>query len=97
MERRNFLMSTGLFTAFSALSPIAMAATQNTSVVDPLKPVLLSGMTPLDPKGGMDIRVWMRTYMKNGLFSSVETAVTPKNYGSSATSSPGTRQNNVRC
>ena len=81
MERRNFLMSTGLFAAFSALSPIAMAATQNTSVVDPLKPVLLSGMPPLDNKGGMDIRVWIRSGMTNGLFSSIECAVAPKLMG----------------
>ena len=81
MERRNFLMTTGMFAAFSALSPIAMAATQNTPAVDPLKPVLLPGMPSLDPKGGMDIRVWMRTSMTNGLFSSVETAVAPKIMG----------------
>jgi mannose-6-phosphate isomerase-like protein (cupin superfamily) len=81
MERRNFLMTTGMFAAFSALSPITMAATQNKLVVDPLKPVLLPGMPPLDHKGGMDIRVWMRSAMTNGLFSSVETAVAPKTMG----------------
>jgi len=81
MERRNFLMTTGLFAAFSALSPLAIGATQETPVSDPLKPVLLPGMTPLDHKGGMDIRVWMRTSMTNGLFSSVETAVAPKIMG----------------
>ena len=82
MERRNFLMTTGLFAAFSALSPIAsIGATQNTPLSDPLKPVLLPGLPPLDHKGGMDIRVWMRTSMTNGLFSSVETAVAPKTMG----------------
>jgi mannose-6-phosphate isomerase-like protein (cupin superfamily) len=82
MERRNFIMTTGLFAAFSALSPVtSIGATQNTPSLDPLKPVLLPGMTPLDHKGAMDIRVWMRTSMTNGLFSSVETAVAPKTMG----------------
>ena len=81
MERRNFLMTTSMFAAFSALSPITLAATKNTPAVDPLKPVLLAGMPPLDHKGGMDIRVWMRSAMTNGLFSSVETAVAPKLMG----------------
>jgi mannose-6-phosphate isomerase-like protein (cupin superfamily) len=81
MERRNFLMTTGLFAAFSALSPLAIGATPETPSIDPLKPVLLPGLTPLDHKGGMDIRVWMRTSMTNGLFSSVETAVAPKLMG----------------
>lgn len=81
MERRNFLMASGIFAAFSALAPITMAATQDTPVSDPLKPVLLPGLAPLDHKGGMDIRVWMRSSMTNGLFSSVETAVAPKTMG----------------
>lgn len=81
MERRNFLMTTGLFAAFSALSPLAIGATPEIPVLDPLKPVLLPGLTPLDHKGGMDIRVWMRTSMTNGLFSSVECAVAPKLMG----------------
>ena len=81
MERRNFLMTTGLFAAFSALSPLAIGATPETPSIDPLKPVLLPGLTPLDHKGGMDIRVWMRTSMTNGLFSSVECAVAPKLMG----------------
>lgn len=81
MERRNFLMTTGLFAAFSALSPLAIGATPEIPSLDPLKPVLLPGLTPLDHKGGMDIRVWMRTSMTNGLFSSVECAVAPKLMG----------------
>ncbi|KAF0131988.1 MAG: Cupin 2 barrel domain-containing protein [Bacteroidetes bacterium] len=81
MERRNFLMTTSLFAAFSALSPLAIGATHETPDSDPLKPVLLPGTTPLDHKGGMDIRVWMRSSMTNGLFSSVECAVAPKRMG----------------
>lgn len=81
MERRNFIMTSSLFAAFSALSPLASGTTPDTPVSDPLKPVLLPGTTPLDHKGGMDIRVWMRSSMTNGLFSSVECAVAPKLMG----------------
>jgi mannose-6-phosphate isomerase-like protein (cupin superfamily) len=41
----------------------------------------LPAQTPLDDKGGMDIRVWVRSAMTNGVFSSVETAVAPKLMG----------------
>jgi len=89
MERRNFLLTSGILTAFGALSPVALAAmspitsgSDNSSLnTDPLKPVLLPALPPLDHKGGMDIRVWMRTSMTNGLFSSVECAVAPKIMG----------------
>jgi mannose-6-phosphate isomerase-like protein (cupin superfamily) len=81
MERRNFLATTSIFAAFGALSPLAIASAVSTSLPDPLKPALLPAMPPLDPKGGMDIRVWMRSSMTNGLFSSVETAVAPKLMG----------------
>lgn len=81
MERRNFIMTSSLFAAFSTLSPLALGTTPDTVVSDPLKPVLLPGTTPLEHKGGMDIRVWMRSSMTNGLFSSVECAVAPKLMG----------------
>jgi len=82
MERRNFLTMTGIFAAFSALSPVAaIGSTPNTIPGNLINPVLLPGMSPLDHKGGMDIRVWMRTSMTNGLFSSVECAVAPKLMG----------------
>jgi mannose-6-phosphate isomerase-like protein (cupin superfamily) len=83
MERRSFITASSLFAAFSALSPLAIGANKETAVSDPLKPVLLPALPPLDHKGGMDIRVWMRTSMTNGLFSSVETAVAPKIMGPS--------------
>jgi mannose-6-phosphate isomerase-like protein (cupin superfamily) len=81
MERRNFLLSAGMFAALNALTPLAIGSTPDAPVSDPLKPVLLPALPPLDHKGGMDIRVWMRTSMTNGLFSSVETAVAPKRMG----------------
>lgn len=54
---------------------------QNLGVSDSLKPFLLPAMPPLDHRGGMEIRVWVRTSMTNGLFSSVECAVAPKMMG----------------
>ena len=47
----------------------------------PLKPVLLPSLPPLENDGGMTIRVWVRSAMTNGLFSSVECAVAPKLMG----------------
>jgi len=38
-------------------------------------------MPPLEHKGGMDIRVWVRSTMTNGLYSNVECAVAPKLMG----------------
>ena len=84
MERRNFLVTSGLLAAFSALSPIAsisIPVSQMTGTSENLMPVLLPAMPPLEHKGGMDLRVWMRSAMTNGLFSSVECAVAPKLMG----------------
>ena len=81
MERRDFLIKTSLLTAFGALPQNAFAAIYSSPTSDSLKPVLLPSMAPLDHKGGMDIRVWVRSKMTNGLFSSVETAVAPKVMG----------------
>lgn len=82
MHRRDFLMTSGLLAGFGGLpniingqSPIA------NGINDPLKPILLPTQPPLDHKGGMDIRIWMRTGMTNGLFSSVECVVAPKIMG----------------
>ena len=81
MERRNFLFTTGIFAALGAVSPTALAASATVNTEDPLKPVLIPALPPLSDRGGMDIRVWMRTGMTNGLFSSVECAVAPKIMG----------------
>ena len=81
MERRDFLLKSSMLTAFLAVSQNPFAATQNTPLAEPLKPVLLPALPPLENKGGMDIRVWMRSSMTNGLFSSVECAVAPKMMG----------------
>ena len=81
MERREFILKSSMLTAFFAMSQNPFAATQDTPLADPLKPVLLPALPPLENKGGMDIRVWMRSSMTNGLFSSVECAVAPKMMG----------------
>ena len=81
MERRNFLYTASILTALSALPQKVFAADTNSNDSDPMQQFLLPAMTPLDHKGGMDIRVWVRSKMTNGLFSSVETAVAPKIMG----------------
>ncbi|MFH1121231.1 MAG: cupin domain-containing protein [Bacteroidota bacterium] len=88
MERRNFLFSAGLLTAFGALSGSGFSAMGNTisqlnagPESDPMKPMLLPAQPPLDHHGGMAIRTWVRSAMTNGLYSSVETAVAPKVMG----------------
>jgi mannose-6-phosphate isomerase-like protein (cupin superfamily) len=81
MERRDFLLKSSILTAFGIISQNITGLAQNPSAPDALKPVLLPSMPPLDHKGGMDIRVWVRSAMTNGLFSSVECAVAPKLMG----------------
>jgi len=81
MERREFIIKSSILTAFLATSQSPFAATQTAPLATPLKPVLLPALPPLDHKDGMDIRVWMRSSMTNGLFSSVECAVAPKTMG----------------
>ena len=81
MERREFIIKSSILTAFLATSQSTFAATQTAPLSAPLKPVRLPALPPLDHKGSMDIRVWMRSSMTNGLFSSVECAVAPKTMG----------------
>jgi mannose-6-phosphate isomerase-like protein (cupin superfamily) len=81
MERRDFLHQTALLAAFGLVAPVAAAKTPDSIREAALRPVLLPGQAPLAHKGGMDIRVWMRSAMTNGLFSSVECAVAPKKMG----------------
>ena len=81
MERRDFLFKTSLLAALSAVSIPIVSASEPLGLEDALKPTLLKAMEPLDHNGGMGIRVWMRSAMTNGLFSSVECAVAPKLMG----------------
>ena len=71
MERRDFVLKTSILAAFGGLSQSAMSSPQVPTVSDPILPFLLPSMPPLDHKGGMDIRVWVRSSMTNGLYSNV--------------------------
>ena len=48
---------------------------------DTLMLVLMPPSPPLDHKGHMDIKVWVRFAMKGGVYSNVECAVAPKTMG----------------
>lgn len=83
MERRDFMFKSGILAAFGGLSQSTIGSPQVSTNSGPILPFLLPSMPPLDHKGGMDIRVWVRSSMTNGLYSSVETAVAPKLMGPS--------------
>lgn len=79
MERRDFLQSTALLTAFGM--PSSSVFSLPTEFNDPIKPFLLHGQPPLNHNGGLGIKVWVRNEATGGLFSSVECAVAPKLMG----------------
>jgi mannose-6-phosphate isomerase-like protein (cupin superfamily) len=81
MERREFILKSGMLTALLAVVQNPFAATLDEPAAGSLKPVLLPAKPPLENKGGMDIRVWVRSSMTNGVYSSVECAVAPKIMG----------------
>jgi mannose-6-phosphate isomerase-like protein (cupin superfamily) len=81
MERREFILKSGMLAAFAAVSQNVFSGVQGTNSPRPLKPVLLPALPPLENNGGMDIRTWIRSSMTDGLFSSVECAVAPKLMG----------------
>jgi mannose-6-phosphate isomerase-like protein (cupin superfamily) len=84
VQRRDFLSAAGLLAGSAAFPQMMLGQAATTPLVnDPLKPFLLKALPPLDHKGNMDIRVWVRSQMTNGLFSSVECAVAPKVMGPS--------------
>jgi mannose-6-phosphate isomerase-like protein (cupin superfamily) len=83
MKRRNFIFHSGMLAALGAGFPAILNAslTKVENEGDPLKPVHLESLPLLEDGGGMNIRVWVRSAMTNGLFSSVECAVAPKIMG----------------
>jgi len=81
MERKDFLMNTGILAALGAFPGMSLANGTKANPATGVKPLLLQGLPPLDHNGGMEIRVWVRSAMTNGLFSSVECAVAPKTMG----------------
>lgn len=82
MERRNFLGAAGLLAGFAALPEIGKAnSIWDETPGTPTQALLLPPMPPLDHKGSMDIRVWLRSSMTGGVYSCVECAVAPKTMG----------------
>jgi len=82
MERRDFIVASGLLAALGAAGPSgapSFAAAQGAAGA--IEPVLLPPQPPLDHNGGMEIRVWVRQGMTNGVYSNVECAVAPKVMG----------------
>jgi mannose-6-phosphate isomerase-like protein (cupin superfamily) len=79
MNRRQLLKTSvagSLMATLPFTSLFSHAGTDNT-----LKPVLLPPAPPLDHKGTMDIKVWIRSAMTGGVYSNVECAVAPKTMG----------------
>jgi len=81
MERRDFVMKAGLMSALVGLAGSSFGKTIQHPLEESLKPVLLPPAPPLDHKGGMDIKVWVRSAMTGGVYSNVECAVAPKTMG----------------
>lgn len=81
MERRDFILKSSLLAAFGSLATPVLAASASVPAGDTSNPFLLPAMPPLDHKGNMDIRVWVRSSMTSGLYSNVECAVAPKLMG----------------
>lgn len=82
MERRDFFFKAALAGAFGAAFPTTIFALPGpVEEKTTIKPVLLPTQPPLQHNGGMDIRIWVRNSMTNGLYSNVECAVAPKTMG----------------
>lgn len=79
MQRRDFLSAAGLLAGLSVTPHLGFC--QGNVHQESIKPVLLPAQAPLDHKGGIDIRVWVRSAMTGGIYSSVECAVAPKVMG----------------
>ena len=75
------MLKSGMLAAFAAVSPLSFGNGLLPSADEKVKPMLLPSLPPLADNGGMEIRVWMRSSMTNGMFSSVECAVAPKLMG----------------
>jgi mannose-6-phosphate isomerase-like protein (cupin superfamily) len=81
MQRRDFLSAASLLAGFAGIPQIATAMPGVLLPAANIDPVLLPSLPPLDHKGSMDIRVWVRNKMTGGVFSNVECAVAPKVMG----------------
>ncbi|MBK7440030.1 MAG: cupin domain-containing protein [Bacteroidetes bacterium] len=80
MERRDFLMKSGILSAFGIVGQTAFTASPAADG-DKLSPVLLPPLAPLAHDNGMTVRVWIRSAMTNGVYSNIECACAPKLMG----------------
>jgi mannose-6-phosphate isomerase-like protein (cupin superfamily) len=78
MDRRKFLFA-GAALAPLALPPAVSSAEPSAGVAP--APFFVPPQPPLEAKGGIDIRVLVRSAATNGVYSCVETAVAPKHMG----------------
>jgi mannose-6-phosphate isomerase-like protein (cupin superfamily) len=81
MQRRDFLLKSGLLAGMGLISATAISNPAIAASPDGLKPVLLNPLPPLEHNGGLNIRTWVRSEMTGGVYSNVETAVAPKTMG----------------
>ena len=79
MERRDFILHTGMLAAFGLTSSTVFAGEGDTP--NQLKPFLLPAQEPLAHNGGLQIRTLVRSAMTGGVYSNVETAVGPRLMG----------------
>jgi len=63
------------------MSQNVIRASGHQVLANPLNPILLPSLPPLEHNGGMAIRTWVRSSMTNGVYSNVECAVAPKLMG----------------
>ncbi|MFM9985986.1 MAG: cupin domain-containing protein [Flavobacteriales bacterium] len=80
MNRKDFLVRSGVFTGAAMWAPSLMATPMQPAGAD-IQPVLLPPLPPLEHGGSMGIRTRIYSTMTNGVYSSVECAVAPKNMG----------------
>ena len=82
MERRFFISQAGFLPFLGlGLGQESGAINLTSRAEDQIKPVHLKSREPLAHGDGMQIRVWVRSEMTNGVYSNVECAVGPKVMG----------------
>lgn len=79
MQRRNFLLQSGVLAALG-LAPVTMLAADGQDKKN-IQPFLLPAQEPLQHNGGLQIRTLVRSAMTGGVYSNVETAVGPRLMG----------------
>lgn len=81
MERRNFIQQVGAMSTMAWLSASPLHAAEHWLPKEGRSPFFLPPAPPLEHKGQMDIRVWVRSAATGGVYSCVECAVAPRVMG----------------